>query len=324
MTRYETTGYTEDPWDIINSYFRNQYLQKLVRHQLESYNIFVSEQIKKTIHMFNPVTIRSEVDYSATYNKYALEIEIIFDNFSIYRPQIHENNGATKIMIPQEARLRNFTYSSAMTVDLKITYIIRTGEELKNEQRVLKTIPRIHIGKMPIMLQSDICVLRQYNHINHNISGECKFDPGGYFIINGSEKTVLGQERAAENQVYCFDVSKNNSKWKMMAEIKSVPDFKQISPKQINIMISTKHNGFGYGIYIQIPRIKTPIPLFILFRALDIISDRDICEYIILDLDNAVTRKLLLALKGSIIDANKCLTKEDALIYITNNVPTIL
>ncbi len=320
MERYENTGYTEDPWDIINSYFRNQYLQKLVRHQLESYNVFVSEQIKKTINMFNPVTIRSEVDYSATYNKYGLEIEIMFDNFSIYRPQIHENNGATKIMIPQEARLRNFTYASAMTIDLKITYIIRNGEEMKNEQRILKTLPRIHIGKMPIMLQSELCVLRQYNHINHNISGECKFDPGGYFIINGSEKTVLGQERAAENQVYCFDVSKNNSKWKMMAEIKSVPDYKQISPKQINIMISTKHNGFGYGIYIQIPRIKNPIPLFILFRALDIISDKDICEYIILDLDNASTKKLLFALKGSIIDANKCLTKEDALIYITNNV----
>ena len=47
MERYENTGYTEDPWDIINSYFRNQYLQKLVRHQLESYNVFVSEQIKK-------------------------------------------------------------------------------------------------------------------------------------------------------------------------------------------------------------------------------------------------------------------------------------
>jgi DNA-directed RNA polymerase II subunit RPB2 len=58
------------------------------------------------------------------------------------------------------------------------------------------------------MLKSSVCVLKQYQHINENISGECKFDAGGYFIINGSEKTVLGQERAAENRVYCFNVSK--------------------------------------------------------------------------------------------------------------------
>ena len=48
-------------------------------------------------------------------------------------------------------------------------------------------------------------------------------DPGGYFIINGSEKTCLGQERAAENTIYCFDINKNNTKWSYLAEIKSAP-----------------------------------------------------------------------------------------------------
>ena len=62
------------------------------------------------------------------------------------------------------------------------------------------------------MLKSNICVLNQYNYVDYKNTGECKYDAGGYFIINGSEKTVLGQERAAENRVYCFNISKLNCK----------------------------------------------------------------------------------------------------------------
>ena len=148
-TYYKKGKFIEEPWALINSYFRNEYLQRLVRHQLESFNELTKNQIQQTIEMFNPIIVRSENDYSSVFKKYGLEITIEFENFSIFRPQIHENNGATKIMIPQEARLRNFTYASTMTVDLKITYLIRNGEEMKNEQRILKKIPRIHIGKLP-------------------------------------------------------------------------------------------------------------------------------------------------------------------------------
>ena len=82
------------------------------------------------------------------------------------------------------------------------------------------------------MLKSCICVLTQHKHLDHNITGECPYDAGGYFIINGSEKTVLGQERAAENKVLCYNVSKNNNKWRYVAEIKSIPDTKCISAWQ--------------------------------------------------------------------------------------------
>ena len=312
-------NFIEDPWTIIESYFKNCHLEQLVRHQLESYNDFVNFQIIKTIEMFNPVIVKSENDYDEKSDKYKLEIYITFENFNTYRPQIHENNGATKLMFPQEARLRNFTYASNMTVDLNIKYMIRTGDNLDNCQTIIKNIPKIQIGKLPIMLKSSICVLKQYTHVNSETLGECDFDAGGYFIINGSEKTVLGQERAAENQVYCFNVNKS-SKWTWMAEIKSVPDFKQISPKQISMMISSKDNGFGYGIYIQIPRVKQPLPLFVIFRALDILSDEEICNTILLDIHDDNNKEMLLFLKGCIIDANTILTKEAALQYITNNV----
>jgi len=312
--------YIEEPWNIIEAYFKGQHLERFVRHQLESYNNFVGYQIIKTIEMFNPVHIASEQDFDPESKKYSLEIFITFENFHIYRPQIHENNGAIKLMFPQEARLRNFTYASAMNVDINIKYIVRTGINLDNTQTFYKSLPKIHIGKLPIMLKSNICVLNQYKHFENTQTGECKFDAGGYFIINGSEKTVLGQERAAENRVYCFNVSKNNTKYTWMAEIKSVPDFKCISPKQINMMISSKNNGFGNAISIQIPRVKQPIPLFIVFRALGMISDKEICEKIVLSIDDVKNKEILEKLQASIIEANKHMTQEECIKYITSFV----
>ena len=205
----DVSNYSTDiSYKLIETYFEKQHLDRLVRHQKESYNQFVSEQIRETIQMFNPVTIHSEHDRDEKTGLYSLEIVITFDNLQIYRPQIHENNGATKIMFPQEARLRNFTYSSPMSIDVNIKIIKRTGEDLQSIETMYKKLPRIDIGKMPIMLKSDICVLKQYSHLKSSITGECWMDPGGYFIINGSEKTIIAQERAAENTVMCFNIKK--------------------------------------------------------------------------------------------------------------------
>ena len=316
----ENDPYIETPWTIIDSYFKGQQLERFVRHQIESYNNFISYQIIKTIEMFNSVHIKSEQDFDPVSKKYALEIFITFENFNIYRPQIHENNGAIKLMFPQEARLRNFTYWSATTIDMNIKYIIRTGAGLDNTQILYKTIPRVHIGKLPIMVKSNICVLSQYKHFDTSQTGECKFDAGGYFIINGSEKTVLGQERAAENRVYCFNVEKNDPKYLWKAEVKSVPDYKCISPKQISMYISSKNNGFGNPIVLEIPRVKQPVPLFVLFRAFGVISDKDICRRILLDIDADKNKQFLDALHASVTDANGYLTQDECIKYITTHV----
>jgi DNA-directed RNA polymerase II subunit RPB2 len=312
-------SYLEEPYNIIESYFRGQHLERLVRHQIESYNHFINYQVQRTINMFNPVTVRSENDFVADKGMYLLETSINFENFKLYPPQIHENNGATKLMFPQEAKLRNFTYASTMTVDIKIQYTVRNTEQMDNPKIITRILPKINIGKMPIMLKSSICILNQNRHIQPGLTGECPMDCGGYFVIKGSEKTVLGQERAAENRVYCFD-GKNTTKWSWFAEIKSIPDFKCISPKQIDMMIASKNNGFGHGIFITIPRIKQPIELFVLFRALGITNDKDICEYILLDIEDEKYQELLDCLQASIIDANKYPTKEDSLRHITASV----
>ena len=326
--------YIEEPWTIIGSYFDGKHLEQLVRHQIESYNDMVNVQLKRTVDMFNPVKIASDQDYDKTTHKHRLEVEVNFTNLYMSRPQIHENTGATKILFPQEARLRNFTYASMMTVDMNVKYIVRGTD---NDQITThhKVFPKIQIGKMPIMLKSCICVLTQHKHLDHNITGECPYDAGGYFIINGSEKTVLGQERAAENKVLCYNVSKGNNKWRYVAEIKSIPDSRCISPKQINMMVVAKQNGFGHPLVIQIPRMKQPVPLFIVFRALGVLSDQEICEYIVYNIGgtddettgggggggaNGISTKLLESLQASIIDANGIMTQEEAFRYFTSQV----
>jgi DNA-directed RNA polymerase II subunit RPB2 len=311
---------SEIPWHLIQSYFKNKHLKQLIKHQLESYNYFVSNQIEKTINMFNPVHICSEHDYIKEHGIHRLEMYINFINFNINRPQVYENNGSTKIMFPHEARLRNFTYSGNMIVDLDIKCIVRNGENYSNVNTYQKIIKKIHIGKLPIMLRSDICVLNQFRHLTNNETGECYMDPGGYFIINGSEKTCLAQERASENITYCYNVQKNNTKWSWSAEMKSIPDWKCISPKQINILISTKNNSFGNPLYLQIPRLKNPIPLFIIFRAFNIISDKDICDTILLNIEDKKLKKMKYALKASIVEANTCLDYDSAIKYIISNV----
>lgn len=313
----------EMAYQLLDAYFRGQHLDRLVRHQIESYNYFITHQIHRTIQMFNPVTIRSENDYVADKGQYYLEMQVRFENFKMYPPQIHENNGATKIMLPQEAKLRNFTYASVMTVDVHIQYHVRNTEAMDTVQVIERVLPKVNIGKMPIMLKSAVCVLTQNRHIHPAYTGECAFDCGGYFIIKGSEKTVLGQERATENKIAVFDGGKGGTKWSWCAEIKSVPDFKCISPKQIEMMISSKNNGFGYGIWVNIPRLKAPIELFAVFRALGVESDKAMCEYILLDLDpafsgiNGAQAILLDKLQASIYDANTWTTQEEALRYIT-------
>ena len=272
--------------------------------------------------MFNNVKIRSVKDYNPEKDLYGLEIEVNFESLKIYPPQIYENNGATKMMLPMEARLRNFTYASNMTINVAVKYTIRDTLDMDQPRVITKVIPKVNIGKIPIMVKSSICVLTQNPQLDPTDVGECEFDHGGYFIIKGSEKTVLPQERAAQNSVYCYD-GKNASRCSWYAEIKSIPDYKCISPKQIEIEVASKNNGYGYPLKVVIPRVREPIDLFVLFRALGVISDKNICEYIVLNITDSKQAELLKFLNASVVEANYCMTKEDALKHITSYVAFI-
>ena len=302
--------YIQEPFDVLGSYFDGKPLERLTRHQLESYNQFVNYQMQRTIDMFNPITIHSDNDYNEDTNEYGLTVKINLINLKFYPPQIYENNGATKIMMPQDARLRNFTYAASTTVDLQIQYVVR---DANNEEKVIeKLIPKIKICNLPVMLKSSICILKQYENMSPMQTGECAMDCGGYFIVKGSEKTVLCQERAAENRIYVFS-GVNTPKWDWVAEFKSVPDSKCISPKQVEMMVASKMNLYGNGIYVVIPRLKQKkyIELFVLFRVLGVLSDKDICQTILLNTDVETHKPMMNFLQASIEDGKKVLNHMD-------------
>ena len=317
--------YEEDAYTILGSYFKDKELNRLTRHQTESTNHFTNYQMQSTIDMFNPRTVSSEKDFNVDTGESALTLIYNIKNLKFYPPQLYENNGATKIMMPQEARLRNFTYASKTTVDLYIEIQVRSSDT--NELQVSELmIPAIKFIDLPIMLKSTNCIIHQYKQQIKLNTGECPKDCGGYYIIKGSEKTVLGQERAAENRIYVF-YGKNTPKWDWIAEFKSVPDSKCISPKQIEMLISSKTNVYGHGIYIVIPRMKqkTYIELFILFRALGVLSDKEICEHILLNVEDSKQSQMLKYLEASMEDANRFIksektAQEDALKHIMTMV----
>ena len=215
-------------------------------------------------------------------HRYDLYIDIEFE--SITSPRIYENNGAQSIMYPNEARLRNFTYAGDIYIKFKFKTYEKYGEGL-TKQRINKEVvlDNIKCGKLPIMLGSKACILSNIS-LNKKIDyEECEYDEGGYFIINGTEKVLVSQERQAENKVYCFKNSKFQPKYSHIVEIRSVPDKTVLTPKNLQIKITSKQSIQGKNIKVSIPHIKQDIPLFVIFKVLGVVTDYEIVEYILYD-----------------------------------------
>jgi DNA-directed RNA polymerase beta subunit len=229
------------------------------------------------------------------------------------KPTIHEKDGSTKIMTPNDARLRNFTYAAPLSVDLELSF--RTFDEetktVRNEKKKLQTI---NLGKIPIMVKSKYCVLDANAEVE-NIS-ECRRDTGGYFVINGNEKVVISQDRISENKTFVFTNSKTGTAFSHIAEIRSVAESRFGVPKTTTLKLSAKSNHFGRYIRVNVHHVKHDVPLFILFKALGIESDKQILEYICYDVTDPVNEVVLKELVGSIDEASDIVCARDALEYM--------
>ena len=136
-----------------------------------------------------------------------------FDQIYLSKPTHWEKDGAPSPLVPNEARLRNLTYSAPLYVDISKT-IIKDGEE-----PIYKQHQKTFIGKIPIMLRSTFCLLHKMSDRDLTELNECPFDPGAYFIINGSEKVLIAQEKMATNTVYVFAMK--DGKFAYKTEIRS-------------------------------------------------------------------------------------------------------
>ena len=184
-----------------------------------------------------------------------------------------------------------------------------------NVQKETIVLEKIFLGKFPIMLQSNYCVLGGLPREVRHSMGECLNDVGGYFVIDGKEKTVISQEKFGYNMLNIKEM--NDDTHLYSAEILSVSENVSKPIRTLAVRIKAPSPSYtNKNIVVSIPNVREPVPLFILFRALGIISDKQIITMCLLDIDKYESMVDLFA--PSVHDAGGILTQRNALQYIAN------
>ena len=309
-------------WKIIDSYFKSN-PDFAVKHHLNSYNDFISKDIPQILKERNPIRIIKEMDEDVKDYKYKMELYIGGkEGNKLYfgKPIIYDNKNQ-HFMFPNEARLRNMTYGVTIhyDVDVDFTILLENDEEEKSQEkyRVHKetvTLEKVYLGKFPIMLRSNLCILKELSpEVRFNM-GECRSDNGGYFIIDGKEKVIVSQEKFADNILY-VKKNKEDNKYSYAAEIRSVSDDASKPIRTLSVRIEAENGTHkNQNIVVNVPNIRKPVPLFILMRALGVISDKDIIETCLLDMEK--NEFFVDFFKPSVYDAGFIFTQEAALKYL--------
>jgi DNA-directed RNA polymerase beta subunit len=297
-------------WAVIDAFYKEN---SLVKHQLDSYNDFVLRKMEEIIEGFNPVQVYHHYAPELDIFKSILKVDIL--NPVLCKPTIHEKDGSTKLMTPNDARLRNFTYAAPLTVDVRVT-TETYNEQTREYITEVKKLSNINLAKIPIMVRSKYCVLSANHSAIDNIN-ECQYDVGGYFVINGNEKVVISQDRMCENKTYVFTNSKGSSAYSHIAEIRSVSENRFGVPKTTALKLSAKPNQFGKSIRVNMHHIKQEVPLFIVFKALGIENDKAILEHIVHNVDDANNNAVVKELVASIDEASDITCSRDALEYLS-------
>jgi DNA-directed RNA polymerase II subunit RPB2 len=398
-------------WKIIDCYFRDN-PQSLVRHHTESFNDFFKRDIFRIVKEMNPMKIVSKLDetsgdFMCTCNLYIGGK----DGTRLYfaKPTIYDDNTGSNpphYMFPNEARLRNMTYSMTIHYDVEVEVLntLNSGEladlmkrggnavaeevldehkfqNIKNDPEFLakieekakaandddirdykgvttdtvqdkssivggsgkgkkssakplsvsehinikesvvganvqKTnfiIEKILLGRFPIMVQSDFCILSGLSREMRFNMGECRNDQGGYFIIDGKEKSIVPQEKFGDNMLRINKSSMDEILYS--AEIKSVSEDASKPVRSLRIdLVAPTSKYTNKNIVVSIPNVRKPVPLFIVFRALGITTDKEIIETCLLDIDKYSS--LVDLFIPSVHDAGPIMTRTNALQYI--------
>ena len=201
-------------WTVISAYFEEKglyhkwcicsndcsFIKGLVRQQLDSFDEFIQMNVQRIVEDAPQIELQGEAQHAhgeiENPPKYFLKFEQIY----LSKPTHWEKDGAPTPMMPNEARLRNLTYSAPLYVDIKKTVTKEGQDPIETEHQ------KTYIGKIPIMLRSHYCLLYGMTDRDLTELNECPLDPGGYFIVNGSEKVLIAQEKMATNTVYVFQM----------------------------------------------------------------------------------------------------------------------
>ncbi|SBS81330.1 DNA-directed RNA polymerase II subunit RPB2, putative [Plasmodium ovale] len=316
----------EDSWVVIGSFFGSH---GLVNQQIESYNDFIEYRMQEIIDEHPQIEIRPQPQYRSDKDEnnnvvYSLK----FGQLSLDRPFYDEKNLTNKNLWPQEARLRNLTYSSAIYIDIEqSTYVVDdiTKKQVLKEKFIYE---RINLGRIPLMLKSMFCWTKGLPENEIADMGECAYDQGGYFIVNGGEKVLVAQERMAHNFIYVFK-KKQPSKFGWVAEIRSQMERSQAT-SAFSVKMKTRVGSRGSGgsssgrsggqLVATLPYIRTEISVGILFRALGCTSDRDILQRIVYDFNDKL---MINTLRETLEECIDYPTQDICLDFIGKRGPTV-
>ena len=292
---------------ILKSYFNQcKSGHQMVRHQVDSFDYFIETLIPNVIKQFNPICVYYE--YQKDANKYLYEFQLSFGEIAVEPPMIFENDGSFDEMTPSKARSRSLTYASNLRADLEVKIIHRTGDpdKLEVENVYVKKLFKVLLGKIPIMVQSKYCILTKYKNITRKELGECRYDPGGYFIINGNEKVIIAQERSVNNMVNIFKTSnKPKNTFLNSCEVKSESDEFFGAIRNLSVKIRTKDNA----IRVMAHRFRIDLPLWAFFVALGIESDEEIVKMIVYDINAEENKAIVAFLHPSVEDIRHSITE---------------
>ena len=314
-------------WDILDLYFKN-HRYPFTGHHLDSYREFIKNQIPYIVKSYNPITmIKYDDDKEEVF-----KIEIFIGGLegtelSISRPIIYED-GCPKIITPYDARMRNLTYETHLFAEVFVRITSKDDDRRNVETAVFKNVA---VGSIPIMLHSDICILKNQGSSILSKLGECPYDTGGYFIIDGKEKVIIAQEKIVTNRLF-VSALKDDKDFSHKGIIRCVADKGNLMPTNVQFYfvrnpimvegddvvenVSGKYTDSKGAIYVSIPSFKEKIPLFILFRAIGVQSDKEICKMIFGTGYGEIEKNYFDNLiRPSVIDAKYINNKKEYMVY---------
>ena len=164
------------------AYFSREHV---ARHQLDSYNNFLLHNLQKVVD--EQRIIETDIE-TRSKGKEAVWVEL--GKIEVLKPRVREADGSQSELFPSEARLRNLTYAAPIQLEMTLVQ----GEEA--QEPVITTI-----GQLPVMVRSAACNLYNMGDAERVEHGEDPLDPGGYFIVNGTERVLMTLEDLASNKI---------------------------------------------------------------------------------------------------------------------------
>ena len=291
---------------LIDRYFRtNAY--PYTRHHIDSYDQFVQQDMTSIIRSQNPILILKDLNDKTGEYRYRVEIFIGGEDgtaIEMGTPTISlQDANEVRVLYPNEARLRNLTYCSTVYANITVKVIFTSDAGEVNELPV-EPFLKWPLFKLPIMLHSRYCILHNKPKEFLREAGECPYDHGGYFIVDGAEKILITRQEQAFNTLYI--TPQNDPKISVFASISCLSsETRQVKRVAFALMRHVEKDGFTAHATIQVslPFIRKPVPLFILFRALGFQSDEEIIKLIFPDFNSPEAKLLLDRLQPCIIDA---------------------